>query len=104
MLRASEKHGRDKFPVVPMKYHPNLRAGNKKRMIQLQFPTVIKVSSSYGGYGVPGFELTSSDIVGKIVAHTKDQYSDIESILCMQNDFFTEEPFVKHEYEFRVQV
>jgi hypothetical protein len=52
MLRSSEKHGRDKFPVVPMKYHPNLRAGNKKRMVQLTFPTVVKVSSSYGGYGI----------------------------------------------------
>jgi hypothetical protein len=52
MLRASEKHGIDKFPIVPMKYHPNLRTGNRKRIIQLNFPTVIKVSSSYGGYGI----------------------------------------------------
>jgi hypothetical protein len=39
-----------------------------------------------------------------MVAHDKEEYSDIESILCLQNDFFTEEPFVKHDYEFRVQV
>jgi len=75
MLRASEKHGRDKFPVVPMKYHPNLRTGDKKRLIQLKFPTVIKVASSYGGYG-------------KMVAHNKEEYADITSILSLQNDFF----------------
>lgn len=76
-------------------------------MIELNFPTVIKVSSSYGGYG-------------KMVAHNKrylfwkfenflrllivSEFGDIESILCLQNDFYTEEPFVKHIYEFRVQV
>lgn len=81
---------------------------DRKRMIELNFPTVIKVSSSYGGYG-------------KMVAHNKkysiffpilkllrlflfsSEFGDIESILCLQNDFYTEEPFIKHLYEFRVQ-
>eukprot|EP01126_Amoeba_proteus_P067045 TRINITY_DN9818_c0_g1_i1.p1 TRINITY_DN9818_c0_g1~~TRINITY_DN9818_c0_g1_i1.p1 ORF type:complete len:229 (-),score=43.52 TRINITY_DN9818_c0_g1_i1:141-827(-) len=91
LVSIAERVGWDKFPVIHCKFHPNLRSGDRMRMIKPSFPTVVKVASSYGGYG-------------KIVARNQSEYSDIESILALTNEFFTEESFIEHEYEFRVQV
>jgi len=91
MLRISERLGHSKFPVVRAKYHPNGPTGNKLRIIPVPFPTVIKVGSSYGGYG-------------KMVAHNKQEYDDITSLLALSTEYFTEEPMISHDYEFRVQV
>lgn len=43
--------GSDKFPVIDCKLSPNLMTSQRMRLIKLNFPTVIKVGSSYGGYG-----------------------------------------------------
>jgi len=91
MLRIAERIGFDKFPVIKAKYHPNGYSGNKKRLIPIIFPTVIKVGSSYGGYG-------------KMVANNKQEYDDITSVLALGTEYFTEEPFTKHDFEFRIQV
>uniref|UniRef100_A0A6B2L7J1 ATP-grasp domain-containing protein n=1 Tax=Arcella intermedia TaxID=1963864 RepID=A0A6B2L7J1_9EUKA len=91
MVKIAEKLGQAKFPVISAKYHPNCYSGNKKRLIQLPFPTVIKVGSSYGGYG-------------KMVAKSKGDYDDATSVLALGTEFFTEEPMIQHDYEFRVQV
>ena len=40
---------------------------------------------------------------GKMVIHNKGEYHDVESILAMSTEYFTEEAFTPHEYEFRVQ-
>jgi len=91
MLRIAERVGFDKLPVIKAKYHPNGPIGNKKRVIPVTFPTVIKVGSSYGGYG-------------KMIAHNKQEYDDITSLLALSTEYFTEEPFTKHDFEFRIQV
>jgi len=91
MLRIAERIGHTKFPVIRAKYHSNGATGNKLRLIPMQFPTVIKVGSSYGGYG-------------KMIANNKQEYDDIISLLALSTEYFTEEPLIKHEYEFRVQV
>jgi len=39
-----------------------------------------------------------------MVAHNKQEYDDIISVLALSTEYFTEEPMIKHDYEFRVQV
>ena len=57
-------------------------------MIEMAFPTVVKVGSTHAGFG-------------KFVVKSQSDYDDLESIIAMKGDYFTEEPFVKHQYEFR---
>jgi len=91
MLRIRDRLGKEKFPVIDMKFHPNTYNSTKRRIITLEFPTVIKVGTAHAGFG-------------KIVVRNKNEYNDVESILAMSTEYFTEEPLIQHDYEFRVQV
>jgi len=75
--------------IVPMDYYPNLKASTLS-LFQPTYPTVVKVSSTHAGYG-------------KIQAETEADMKDVKCILALHNDYYTTEPFVAHEYEFRVQ-
>ena len=79
------------FNLVPMTYLPNLRSSPSQSLLPVtQYPIVIKVSSTHAGYG-------------KIVARSESEYADVKCILALHNDYYTIEPFVEHEYEFRIQ-
>jgi len=91
LLRIRERLGKDKFPTIDMKFHCNGYNGTKQRLIDMEFPTVVKVGTAHAGYG-------------KSVVKSKGDYFDLESILAMSTEYFTEEPFTEHDYEFRVQV
>lgn len=49
-----------------------------------------KVASTHAGYG-------------KMRAMTQDDFYDIRSILHINNEYFTTEPLVRYEYEYRIQ-
>jgi len=72
-----------------MNYYPNLRM-SRSHHLKPKFPAVIKVASPHAGYG-------------KIVAQNDSQFQDVNCVLALHNDFYTAEPFIEHEYEFRVQ-
>jgi len=84
---SGHPHG---FPLIPMNYYPNLKSSTQHLMEPVSYPCVVKVSSTHAGYG-------------KIVAHSKEELKDIMCILALHNDYFTTEPFIEHEYEFRIQ-
>jgi len=90
MIKIKKRIG-DKFPeVMPMNYYPNLAASLRRIKEPPIYPAVVKVASSYSGYG-------------KIRVHDDADLKDVTSILALHNDYFTVEPFVEHEYEFRLQ-
>ena len=88
----SQKLG-DSFPrVIEMIYVPNLSSSpGKEHLIKVKkFPSVIKVASSYSGYG-------------KIIVKSQSDLEDVDSILHLHRDYYTIEPFVEHHYEYRLQ-
>jgi len=91
LLKVRDEYGFDKFPVIDVIYHTNGMNGTKERMIKLDFPVVMKIGSVHAGFG-------------KFLIKDENTYNDIEAILAMHNDYFTQEPFIDHEYEFRIQV
>lgn len=90
MLKLQRQLGPDRFPLIAMNYYPNLRASTRRLIEPESYPAVIKVSSTHAGYG-------------KTQARDKHDMQDITSILALHNDYYTTEPFIEHEYEFRVQ-
>ena len=53
-------------------------------------PSVVKVSNTHAGYG-------------KMQIASKEQLDDLRCILALHKDYFTIEPTIKFEYEFRIQ-
>ncbi|KAL6079761.1 Asparaginyl-tRNA synthetase, cytoplasmic (Asparagine--tRNA ligase) (AsnRS) [Balamuthia mandrillaris] len=86
--RKLRKEGLD-FPIIPMNYYPNLRASTQQ-LLSPSFPAVIKVSSTHAGYG-------------KIQAKDAKEMQDVQCVLALHSDYYTAEPFVPHEYEYRIQ-
>jgi len=81
----------NQFPeLVQMTYHPNLTASLRRLIEPKSYPAVVKVASSYSGYG-------------KIRVNDDSDLKDVTSILALHCDYFTTEPFIVHEYEFRLQ-
>lgn len=92
LSKLSDKLG-DKFPrVIEMIYLPNLPSSpGKEHLIKsMKYPAVIKVSSSYSGFG-------------KIVVKSESDLDDVDSILHLHKDYYTIEPFIEHHYEYRLQ-
>merc|ERR1712137_340871 len=54
------------------------------------FPCVVKVSNTHAGYG-------------KMFLDNKPAYDDLRSILALREDYYTTEPKLKFEYEYRIQ-
>lgn len=88
LLNIQRKLGAEKFPLIPLKYHPNGHLGTKQNLIPFKkYPAVIKgeesLCSTYISVGSThaGF--------GKIIAHNEDEYYDVESILALNSDYFT---------------
>jgi hypothetical protein len=48
------------------------------------------VSSTHAGYG-------------KLQVLNEADMKDVRCVLALHNDYFTAEPFIRHEYEFRIQ-
>jgi len=89
MLKIQKRLGKEGFPLVPMNYYPNLKASTQ-RLIAPSYPAVVKVASTHAGYG-------------KIQARDQGEMQDVSCVLALHNDYYTTEPFITHEYEFRVQ-
>ncbi|KAH3760333.1 synapsin II [Pelomyxa schiedti] len=86
-LREIEKRlGHDKFPFIAQTYYSS---GNDM-VISPDLPCIVKVSHAHRG-------------MGKIKAHTQEQFRDIATVLALHPDYCTAEHFIEAEYGIRVQ-
>jgi len=96
LLKISKKLGADNFSLIPMNYYPNQPIsssfvhGRLDPKHATSFPLVCKVSSTHAGYG-------------KMRAQDEHDLKDLGCILALHKDYYTTEPLLEFEYEFRVQ-
>jgi hypothetical protein len=86
LLRIRERLGADKFPLINMKYHPNLMTSTQKDLFDVKFPGVVKVGSTHAGFG-------------KMLVQNQSEYRDAESILAMTNEYYTTEELIPNIVE-----
>eukprot|EP01117_Protostelium_nocturnum_P012084 TRINITY_DN4426_c0_g1_i3.p1 TRINITY_DN4426_c0_g1~~TRINITY_DN4426_c0_g1_i3.p1 ORF type:complete len:340 (-),score=110.95 TRINITY_DN4426_c0_g1_i3:188-1207(-) len=92
----SEGHKNPPVSVVPMTYFPNKShlensltlPGRRDR--EFNYPSVIKVGNTHAGYG-------------KMRVTNKSDHLDLSSILALNNDYYTVEPLVSYQFEYRIQ-
>ena len=86
--------------VVPLRYcsnstdaslgKSNLSSPKGSELHSGQYPCVVKVSNTHAGYG-------------KMFLKSASDYDDLKSILALHEDYYTTEPMIEFEYEFRIQ-
>ena len=89
LLSVERSLGSDVFPVIPLSYLPNTKGSGKGEPWSGE-KVVVKVGSTNAGFG-------------KAVVESEREHCDLWSILACQTEYVTEEPFVAHEFEYRVQ-
>eukprot|EP01120_Amphizonella_sp_Union-15-10_P017358 TRINITY_DN9615_c0_g1_i2.p1 TRINITY_DN9615_c0_g1~~TRINITY_DN9615_c0_g1_i2.p1 ORF type:complete len:320 (-),score=41.97 TRINITY_DN9615_c0_g1_i2:11-970(-) len=91
LLKVQKRVGFSKFPLVPMQYHSNASHGVRTSLIKIgQFPSVAKIGNTHAGYG-------------KLMLNNASDYDDVQGVVSLNSQNFTVEPYIEHEYEFRVQ-
>eukprot|EP01091_Cochliopodium_minus_P011788 TRINITY_DN3432_c0_g1_i1.p1 TRINITY_DN3432_c0_g1~~TRINITY_DN3432_c0_g1_i1.p1 ORF type:complete len:339 (-),score=76.74 TRINITY_DN3432_c0_g1_i1:91-969(-) len=90
-IKNGDTKAKKPFKLVPMRYYPCLSDGQLySNLSKPTYPRVYKIGTTHAGKG-------------KSVVKDKGQAEDLESILVLQKEFFTTEPFVEHKYEYRIQ-
>lgn len=92
LLMLSQSLGPQVFPLVELDFYPNTK-GSGKGMMHGEFrqKSVFKVGSCNAGFG-------------KFLCENAKTYDDLWSVLATGQDYVTEEAFIEHEFEYRVQV
>lgn len=95
ICRTNRRPPSEAFVVVPMQFHPCIRSDptaekELKEVLPTPTPCVVKVSTVNSGYG-------------KMRARADDDLDDLRSILALNCDYWTAEPLVQFEYEYRIQ-
>jgi glutathione synthase/RimK-type ligase-like ATP-grasp enzyme len=87
-----ERKKLNSFPLIPMRYYPNQTDDYMPPVMktQVEYPSVIKVGTAHAGYG-------------KMFLKNKSDFDDLKSVIMMSKDYYTAEPLVKFEYEYRIQ-
>lgn len=78
--------GKEAFPLIEQDYYPS----HKEMSVDPGFPCVIKIGGCHSG-------------LGKILVHDRVQWTDVKSIVALHSDYATAEPFIKYDYELRLQ-
>jgi len=94
-LNLQRKLGKDQFEVVPMCYYPNQKISlycpsPLDAAHATPYPMVIKVGTGHEGRG-------------KVRIFDKGGFKDVKGILALDKQYYTTEPFVTFDYEYRVQ-
>lgn len=76
----------DKFPLIPQTYYPSWQSMN----FNTGFPLVGKVGTVHAGFG-------------KMKLENQEQFDDLQSIVALQDKYVTTEPYIKWDYDFRIQ-
>jgi len=86
LLSIKRRVGADKFPLIDQNYYPN----HREMIIGPQFPAVVKVGHAHAGYG-------------KMKIHDHHDFADFASIIAVNKNYVTAEPFLEGEYDLRIQ-
>lgn len=78
------------IPMVPMCFMTN-REKLSGDSLPMNYPLVIKVGTAHAG-------------LGKIRVHSAEDFEDVNSLIQMGTDYFTIEPFLDIDYEYRAQM
>jgi hypothetical protein len=84
--RLQAAHGRDRFPVVQQSFfsnHRNMIYGDK-------FPAVVKLGHAHAGYG-------------KMKVDDHHVMEDVRSLLALNKNYLSVEPFLNGSYDLRIQ-
>jgi len=90
------KNGKSAFDLVPMTYISNerIRLSVPESPLDKEhvtpFPLVVKVGSAHAGRG-------------KLRVKNSEDMKDVEGILALGTEFFTTEPLLNVDYEYRIQ-
>lgn len=87
VLREIQKRvGADKFPLIPINFY----SSHTQMAITPDMPAVMKVSHAHAG-------------MGKIKLDETAAFRDMATVLALNNNYCTSEPFIDAEYGLRVQ-
>eukprot|EP00658_Telonema_sp_P-2_P046138 TRINITY_DN3424_c0_g1_i7.p1 TRINITY_DN3424_c0_g1~~TRINITY_DN3424_c0_g1_i7.p1 ORF type:complete len:265 (-),score=48.62 TRINITY_DN3424_c0_g1_i7:299-1093(-) len=86
LIRLQRKLGPETFPVVPQYYYPN----HSEMQFTPEYPVVVKVAHGQAGYG-------------KMKVDSCKQFYDLSSVMAMNRQYCTAEPFLEGEYDIRIQ-
>eukprot|EP01100_Stratorugosa_tubuloviscum_P006685 TRINITY_DN284_c1_g1_i1.p1 TRINITY_DN284_c1_g1~~TRINITY_DN284_c1_g1_i1.p1 ORF type:complete len:358 (+),score=145.85 TRINITY_DN284_c1_g1_i1:61-1074(+) len=82
-----------KLELIEMSYFGNEPNSHQRSTLiskQLKFPCVIKVGNTHAGYG-------------KFRIQNQTDFEDMKSIIALNNDYYTMEPMIDKEFEYRIQ-
>jgi glutathione synthase/RimK-type ligase-like ATP-grasp enzyme len=86
LAEIERRIGHDAFPLIPFNYYSTY----KQMMISPNFPAVLKVSHAHRG-------------MGKMKLDNQEQFRDISTIIALDDQYSTIEPFIDCDYGIRVQ-
>jgi len=87
LAEVEQRLGHEKFPLIPLAYYSSYAQMVVPRS---DFPFVVKVSHAHRG-------------MGKILCQDGTAFRDVATIIALNNDYATSEPFIDVEYGIRVQ-
>jgi len=96
LLKVKKRLGKDSFDLVPMYYFSNEKIkldvpdSPLDKPHSTPYPRVVKVGSAHAGRG-------------KLRVFNRGEMRDIESVLVMNKNYYTTEPFLDAESEYRIQ-
>eukprot|EP01080_Neovahlkampfia_damariscottae_P007795 gene7795-12269_t len=85
-LKEIQKRLGDKFPLIAVTYYST----HNGMVICEKFPSVIKVSHVHAG-------------MGKIKVENYEAFRDVSTILALNSDYCTAEPYIEIEYGMRIE-
>jgi len=86
LKKIEKKLGHENFPLISQ----TLFTDHRNMLFTPTFPIVAKVAHVHAGYGKMMFESTV-------------QYQDFRSLMAVHNDYVSVEPFIKWDYDMRIQ-
>ncbi|EKE40010.1 hypothetical protein ENUP19_0190G0006 [Entamoeba nuttalli] len=85
-LLQIHKQYKEKFPLIPQTYYPSWSSMS----FNTGFPLVAKVGTVHAGFG-------------KMKLENQEDFDDLVSLIALQNRYVTTEPYIKWDYDFRIQ-
>jgi len=86
LIDIREKYGFENFPLIDQNFYASYKSMN----FGPNCPAVIKVGDAHAGFG-------------KAIIKDNKQFNDFASILAVTDEYCTVEPFIKGEYDLRIQ-
>jgi len=86
LLEIRNRVGKQKFPLIDQNYYSSY----KQMVISPTFPSIMKISHAHRG-------------MGKVRMTEYENFRDLATVVALNGDYCTAEPFIEAEYGIRVQ-